>query len=85
MDHTVQYLDDEISYNYFDYTHQIHTRVNHDPDFEPYALPYSSKTRKKENQFLKSSPVYVLFRAALFRAFLYCSDKVEFQNECLHI
>jgi hypothetical protein len=79
IDYNIQYLDAEISH----IQGRLQTRVYHHSNFEPYALPYLSKIKTKSTS--TSSHIFVLLRAALIRAVLYCSNACEFENERLYI
>ena len=74
IDYKIQYLDAEISH----IQGILQTRVCHHSTFEPYALPFLSKTRTSQSNV-------VLLRAALIRAILYCSSAREFENERFYI
>ena len=74
IDHNLQYLDAEIGHD----EGLLYTRVYHDSNFEPYALPYVLETTASQSHLF-------LLRAALIRSILYCSNVVEFENERLFI
>ncbi|CAF1344572.1 unnamed protein product [Adineta steineri] len=78
IDYKINYLDAEISHH----RGILHTKVYHNSKFEPYALPYLSKTRRDQSF---NNDVVILLRAALYRAILYCSNVYEFDNERLYI
>ena len=52
----------------------LQTTVYHQPAFEPHALPYVCETSSTQSHFL-------ILRAALLRAILYCSTIHEFESE----
>ncbi|CAF4069102.1 unnamed protein product [Rotaria sp. Silwood2] len=71
----LEYLSAEISHH----EGRLQTRVYHDCNLEPYALPYLVETK------INSQDHELLLRAALIRALFYCSNVDEFENERLHI
>jgi hypothetical protein len=69
----VTYLDAQISH----VNGKLHTRVHHDRDIEPRALPIISD---------RPPLIYsTLIHASLIRATLICSKVLDFQNECQDI
>ena len=75
IDSKIKYLDVEISHH----EGRLQTRVYHDINYEPYALPYLLETK------IKSQDYEDLLVEALIRALFYCSNIDEFENERLFI
>ncbi|CAF2764109.1 unnamed protein product [Rotaria sp. Silwood2] len=69
MGHRVNYIDVHIS----QINGNLQTGVNHDTDTEPRCLPYVSDHPRRMHS--------TLFRAALIRAVLCCSNIIDFNNE----
>jgi hypothetical protein len=74
IDTKIQYLDTKIAYH----EGRLHTKVNHHANLEPEALPYLFGTTHTRSYA-------TLLRAAYIRAFLYCSDVIEFEAERMYI
>lgn len=74
IDHTVQYLDAVMNHH----DGVLYTKVYHYTNFEPKALPYVYGTSPTQQ-------IITLLRAAYIRAFLYCSNVIVFEAECMYI
>ena len=72
--HQIYYFDAKISHH----EGVLQTNVYHQPNLEPYSLPYVYDTTKRQDHLF-------LLRAALIRAVLYCSNIDEFENERFYI
>ena len=75
IDSKIKYLDVEISHH----EGRLQTRVYHDVNYEPYALPHLLETK------IKSKDYEDLLVEPLIRALFYCSNIDELENERLFI
>ncbi|CAF2652304.1 unnamed protein product [Rotaria sp. Silwood2] len=77
IDNKIEYLGVEICH----YEGQLQTRVYHNVDYEPYALPYQLETTTATIP----EDYDLLLDAALVQVMFFCSNVDEFENERLYI